>query len=33
MRERVAVHGGALDAGPGDTSGFRVAARFPVGEA
>jgi signal transduction histidine kinase len=30
MRERVAVHGGALDAGPSEAGGFRVAARFPV---
>ena len=31
MRERVAVHGGTLDAGPGPAGGFRVAARFPLG--
>ncbi len=31
MRERVAVHGGTLDAGPGEAGGFRVAARFPLG--
>jgi signal transduction histidine kinase len=30
MRERVAVHGGQLEAGPGPNGGFRVAARFPV---
>ena len=33
MRERVAVHGGELDAGPGPAGGFRVVARFPLGEA
>lgn len=33
MRERVAVHGGQLDAGPGPVAGYRVEARFPVGEA
>ncbi len=33
MRERVAVHGGALDAGPGADGGFRVAAHFPLGAA
>jgi signal transduction histidine kinase len=33
MRERVAVHGGALDAGPIDGGGFRVFARFPLGPA
>jgi signal transduction histidine kinase len=32
MRERVAVHGGALDVGPGQAGGFHVAARFPVGD-
>ena len=32
MRERVAVHGGSLDAGPGPSGGFRVAARFPLGD-
>ena len=31
MRERVAVHGGTLDAGPGEAGGFRVVARFPLG--
>jgi signal transduction histidine kinase len=31
MRERAAVHGGTLDAGPGDAGGFRVVARFPLG--
>jgi signal transduction histidine kinase len=30
MRERVAVHGGVLDVGPGDAGGFHVSARFPV---
>ena len=29
MRERVAVHGGSLEAGPAG-SGFRVVARFPL---
>ncbi len=33
MRERVTVHGGELDAGPNPGGGFRVVARFPVGEA
>jgi signal transduction histidine kinase len=33
MRERVGVHGGELDAGPGPTGGFRVVATFPLGEA
>jgi signal transduction histidine kinase len=33
MRERVAVHGGTLDAGPGPSGGFRVVAHFPLGEA
>ena len=32
MRERVAVHGGELDAGPRESGGFRVVARFPLGE-
>jgi signal transduction histidine kinase len=32
MRERVAVHGGALDAGPGAAGGYHVTARFPVGD-
>ena len=31
MRERVAVYGGELTAGPGPNGGFRVVARFPVG--
>ncbi|RLU83608.1 histidine kinase [Streptomyces griseocarneus] len=30
MRERVALHGGTLDAGPLDEGGFRVAARLPL---
>jgi signal transduction histidine kinase len=30
MRERVALFGGELDAGPGAERGFRVAARFPL---
>ncbi|MDQ4089502.1 MAG: sensor histidine kinase, partial [Actinomycetota bacterium] len=30
MGERVAVHGGTLDAGPGEAGGFRVAACFPL---
>jgi signal transduction histidine kinase len=29
MRERVAVYGGSLDAGPARGGGFRVAARLP----
>ena len=29
MRERAAVYGGSLDAGPGAGGGFRVAARLP----
>jgi hypothetical protein len=29
MRERVAVYGGELSAGPGDGGGFRVVARLP----
>jgi signal transduction histidine kinase len=33
MRERAAVHGGQLDAGPDPAGGYRVAARFPLGEA
>jgi signal transduction histidine kinase len=33
MRERVAVHGGQLDAGPAPAGGFRVVAHFPLGEA
>jgi signal transduction histidine kinase len=32
MRERVAVFGGALDAGPRPDGGFRVTARLPYGE-
>lgn len=30
MRERVAVYGGSLTAGPDDGGGFRVQARLPV---
>ncbi len=33
MRERVAVHGGVLDASPAETGGFRVVAHFPLGDA
>ncbi len=33
MRERVALFGGALDAGPSPDHGFRVRARLPLGEA
>ena len=33
MRERVAVYGGVLDAGPGAAGGFRVVARLPYEEA
>ena len=33
MKERVAVHGGALEAGPLAAGGFRVVASFPVREA
>jgi signal transduction histidine kinase len=33
MRERTAVHGGELDAGPDPAGGFRVLARFPLDEA
>ncbi len=29
MRERVALFGGRLEAGPGSAGGFRVAAVFP----
>jgi signal transduction histidine kinase len=32
MRERVAVHGGALSAGPTDGGGFEVRATIPVGD-
>jgi len=32
MRERAALYGGSLDAGPLPGGGFRVAARLPVGE-
>jgi signal transduction histidine kinase len=31
MRERAAVHGGELTAGPSPTGGFRVSARLPLG--
>ena len=31
MRERAALYGGSLDAGPLPGGGFRVAARLPVG--
>jgi signal transduction histidine kinase len=31
MRERVALHGGQLEAGPGGSGGFRVTARIPCG--
>lgn len=30
MRERIAIHGGQLDAGPRPDRGFRVRARFPI---
>ncbi|GAA1952870.1 sensor histidine kinase [Kitasatospora viridis] len=33
MRERAALHGGSLVAGPGADGGFRVAARLPLGPA
>jgi signal transduction histidine kinase len=33
MQERVAVHGGRLDLGPGPDGGFSVTARFPLGAA
>jgi signal transduction histidine kinase len=33
MRERAAVYGGTLDAGPADGGGFRVAAVLPLGDA
>jgi signal transduction histidine kinase len=32
MRERVALHGGTLRAGPGDAGGFVVEARLPLNE-
>jgi signal transduction histidine kinase len=31
MRERAAVHGGKLTAGPAPNGGFRVTARLPLG--
>jgi len=33
MRERAALHGGSLEAGPGDGGGFAVRATLPIGEA
>jgi signal transduction histidine kinase len=30
MRERAALHGGSLDAGPLPVRGYRVAARLPI---
>jgi signal transduction histidine kinase len=33
MRERVALYGGVLEAGPRDREGFRVRATLPIEEA